>query len=217
MCQESIPCRWYKSLMATLHIALQTISGHIIGYTRLLDYISNKILVIQRCRYNFLQFGRRSGQVYCLLKKITKVVVVSACLFQINSQFTENLEEFWTWYASHSSSCTGAMEKDIERRILSNYLDYSLRYKYMVCDGANKAFNNVWDVYGCCDDCNKWERMDKKSNVIRNGLTLFPWEKEIRPWTWSCKLSKSDETWQCWSCPEKSRDSYSWISKKKRM
>ena len=86
------------------------------------------------------------------------------------SKLDEDSEEFQTWYASHKASCTenhtassGAMEKEIAKRIWNNSLKYNLHYKYMVCDGDSKAYNNVWDTYGCCHDCNKWEYMDKKS------------------------------------------------------
>lgn len=90
----------------------------------------------------------------------------------------ENSDEFQTWYASHRSTCTenhtgssGAMEKDIARRIWNNSLSYNLRYKHMVCDGDSKAYNTVWDVYGCCDDCSKWETMDKKSNAYKKWVS----------------------------------------------
>ena len=99
-------------------------------------------------------------------------------------QFGESSEEFRTWYATHSSNCTenhtgssGAMEKDIARRLWSNSLAFNLRYKYMVCDGDSKAYNNVWDVYGCCEDCNKWERMDRKSNQYKKWVDSDAHEK----------------------------------------
>ena len=89
-------------------------------------------------------------------------------------QLGESSEEFRTWYASHSSNCTenhtgssGAIEKDFARRLWSNSLAFNFRYKYIVCDGDSKAYNSVWDVYGCCEDCNKWERMDRKSNQYK--------------------------------------------------
>lgn len=40
----------------------------------------------------------------------------------------------------------------------------------MVCDGDSKAYNSVWDVYGCCEDCSKWEQMNKKSNEYKKWV-----------------------------------------------
>ena len=89
-------------------------------------------------------------------------------------KISEQFDEFRTWYASHSAYCTenhagssGIMEKEIARRIWSNSLSYNLRYKFVICDGDRKAYNGVWDIYGSCDDCNKWENMDKKSNQCK--------------------------------------------------
>ena len=39
---------------------------------------------------------------------------------------------------------------------------YGLRYSDMACDGDSKAYNDVWDVYGICGDCEKFENMKKK-------------------------------------------------------
>ena len=93
---------------------------------------------------------------------------------QKKEQVAEDSDEFRTWYASHSVNCTenhagstGAMEKDIARHLWTNSLASNLRYKYMVCDGDSKAYNSVWDVYGWCEDCSKWERMNKKSNEYK--------------------------------------------------
>ena len=47
----------------------------------------------------------------------------------------------------------------------------------MVCDGDSKAYNNVCDVYGCCEDCNKWERMDKKTNEYKKWVDSLAHEK----------------------------------------
>ena len=92
-------------------------------------------------------------------------------------KLSEDSDEFRTWYAAHSPYCTenhtgssGAMEKDIARRIWSNSLSYNLRYKFMICDGDSKAYNAVWDIYGSCDDCSKWENMAKTSNEYKKWV-----------------------------------------------
>ena len=33
----------------------------------------------------------------------------------------------------------------------------------MISDGDSKAYGSIWDTYGCCDKCEKWEKMDKRS------------------------------------------------------
>ena len=99
-------------------------------------------------------------------------------------KLSEESEEFRAWYASHSPNCTenhtgssGAMEKEIARRLWSNSLSYNLRYKFMICDGDSKAYNGVWDIYGSCDDCSKWENMAKKSNEYKKWVASDAYEK----------------------------------------
>ena len=110
-------------------------------------------------------------------------------------KISEQSDEFRTWYASHSAYCTenhagssGAMEKEIARGIWSNSLSYNLRYKFMICDGDSKAYNGVWDIYGSCDDCNKWENMDKKSNEYKKWVASDAHEK----WKANHDLGKAD-------------------------
>lgn len=45
----------------------------------------------------------------------------------------------------------------------------------MVCDGDSIIYS-VWDVYNCCEDCNKWERMDK-SNLYKKWFDFEVYEK----------------------------------------
>lgn len=40
----------------------------------------------------------------------------------------------------------------------------------MICDGDSKAYNAVWDIYGSCDDCSKWENMAKTSNEYKKWV-----------------------------------------------
>ena len=105
-------------------------------------------------------------------------------------KISEQSDEFRTWYASHSAYCTenhaacsGAMEKEIARRIWSNSLSYNLRYKFMICDSDSKAYDGVWDIYGSCDNCNKWENMDTRSGwppmLMRSGKLIMILVKQI--------------------------------------
>lgn len=40
----------------------------------------------------------------------------------------------------------------------------------MICDGDSKAYNDVWDVYGVCDQCLRYENMDKKSKEYKEWI-----------------------------------------------
>ena len=40
----------------------------------------------------------------------------------------------------------------------------------MICDGDSKAYNAVWDIYGSCDDCSKWENMAKTTNEYKKWV-----------------------------------------------
>ena len=84
-------------------------------------------------------------------------------------------EEFQIWYTSHKSKCTenhtgssGAMEKKIAEVLWSRSLSYNMHYKSMVCDGDSKSYQSVWDKYGCCAECEKWENMDKKVHCTKS-------------------------------------------------
>ena len=76
-----------------------------------------------------------------------------------------DLPEFYIWYQGHKDQCTkthtgssGSMECSIANKIWK-----ILQYKHMISDGDSKAYSSVWDTYGCCQDCQKWENMDKHS------------------------------------------------------
>lgn len=47
----------------------------------------------------------------------------------------------------------------------------------MVCDGDSKAYIAVWDVYGCCDTCQKYERMDRKSKEYEKWIKSANYNK----------------------------------------
>ena len=55
------------------------------------------------------------------------------------------------------------MEVSIAQELWKRSVHFKMRYKYMVCDGESKAYNSVWDVYGCCKTCEKYENMDRQS------------------------------------------------------
>lgn len=51
----------------------------------------------------------------------------------------------------------------------------------MVCDGDSKAYIAVWDVYGCCKTCEKYEKMDRKGEDYTKWVKskqFVKWKKE---------------------------------------
>jgi hypothetical protein len=87
----------------------------------------------------------------------------------INKKQKES-NEYKEWYTKHKPNCgknyegsSGNMEVSIAEELWKRSLDFKMRYKYIVCDGDSKAYTSVWDVYGCCKTCEKYERMDRQS------------------------------------------------------
>ena len=55
------------------------------------------------------------------------------------------------------------MECSIAKKIWDRSKENNLHYKFMISDGDSKAYDSIWDTYGCCGDCEKWENTDKRS------------------------------------------------------
>jgi hypothetical protein len=80
-------------------------------------------------------------------------------------------DEYKEWYTKHQPNCgknyegsSGNMEVSIiAEELWKRSLDFNMRYKYKVCDGDSKDDTSMWDVYGCCKNCEKYERMDRQS------------------------------------------------------
>jgi hypothetical protein len=82
----------------------------------------------------------------------------------------EDSPEYDIWYQGHKDKCTkthtgssGSMECSIAKKIWDRSKETNLHYKFMISDGDSKAYGSIWDTYGCCDKCEKWEKMDKRS------------------------------------------------------
>ena len=90
---------------------------------------------------------------------------------ECNAQRMEkDSEEYQQWYRSHKDNCaknyegsSGNMEVDIAKELWERSKQFGMRYKYMVSDGDSKAYVAVWDIYGCCELCEKYERMSRQS------------------------------------------------------
>jgi hypothetical protein len=63
------------------------------------------------------------------------------------------------------------MEKEAARILWSRSVE-KRRFQYtdMVCDGDSKAYGQVWDTYGVCNNCEKHENIDKQSVEYQKRL-----------------------------------------------
>ena len=81
------------------------------------------------------------------------------------------------------------METACAETIWRKSLEYKMQYKYMVSDGDSKAYNAVWDVYGVCDDCSRYEKMNKNSEEYlawKNSNKYKKWEDSHMQGTADC-------------------------------
>ena len=103
----------------------------------------------------------------------------------------EDPEKYQQWKERHAShgdcqknyeGSSSAMEKEAAKIIWGRSLSkHNFRYTEMVCDGDSKAYSEVWDTYGVCNDCKKYAMMDKKSPDYQkwlNSAAYQRWEDE---------------------------------------
>jgi hypothetical protein len=81
------------------------------------------------------------------------------------------------WFNGHQEKCTqthtgssGSMECSIANKIWDRSKESNIHYKWMICDGDSKAYGTILDTYGCCEDCDKWENIDKRSKEYKEWL-----------------------------------------------
>ena len=76
---------------------------------------------------------------------------------------------------------------------MEKILDFKIQYTYMVCDGDSKAYNSVWDVYRCCETCEKYENMNRQSKEYENWVksnAYGKWKKEHEEESVVCRRVK---------------------------
>ncbi len=68
----------------------------------------------------------------------------------------------------------------------------------MITDGDSKAYGSIWDTYGCCDKCEKWEKMDKWSAEYKKSHE----SKEYEIWKQNHESGKAEckdfKNWIVW-------------------
>jgi hypothetical protein len=107
----------------------------------------------------------------------------------------EDSAEYAIWYGGHKDECTqthigssGSMECSIAKKIWDRSKDSNLHYKFMISDGDSKAYGSIWDTYGCCEDCAKWENIDKRSKEYKKWRE----SKEYEVWKESHESGKAE-------------------------
>ncbi|CAB4031997.1 Hypothetical predicted protein [Paramuricea clavata] len=102
-------------------------------------------------------------------------------------------------YQKHNRSVNLATQKVLEERL--NDAGHRVRTFLQkddaeILDVAVKAYGEVWDIYGVCDDCEKYENMDKQSAEYQKWLKSKAhanWEREHSTSNENChRVSKLD-------------------------
>ena len=119
-------------------------------------------------------------------KVLDYAVISKACNACKINQKRLSQEELELWRRDHD--CVGgyegsspSMETECARTLWNKSRDHGLEYRFMVSDGDSKAYNSVWDVYGVCGDCNKYEQMEKSSPEYikwKNSPEYKKWEND---------------------------------------
>ncbi|CAB3996136.1 Hypothetical predicted protein [Paramuricea clavata] len=133
------------------------------------------------------------------------VVLSKVCeLCKAAEKHKSNRDKYQEWKDAHAASglcqknyngSSPAMEKEAARILWSRSVEkHKFRYIDMVCD--SKAYGEVWDIYGVCDDCEKYENMDKQSAEYQKWLKSKAhanWEREHSTSNENChRVSKLD-------------------------
>ena len=122
--------------------------------------------------------------------KYLDFIVLNKCYHQC-TQMKAKLgeDDFLRWQEQHEqngacysnfSGASSEMERKAVRSMFESSLEHNLHYKWLVADGDIKCYLDVWNVYGSCDLCMKWEHLLTK----RNSTEYEEWTKteDFRIW-----------------------------------
>jgi hypothetical protein len=129
------------------------------------------------------------------------VVLSKVCeLCKAAEKLKSNPVKYQEWKNAHVESglcqknfdgSSPAMEKEAARILWGRSVDkHKFQYIDMVCDGDSKAYAEVWDTYGICKECEKYENMDKKSSEYQKWLKSkahAKWEREHSTTNANCR------------------------------
>lgn len=104
---------------------------------------------------------------------------------QMKAKLSE--DDFIKWQETHESDCsanfTGAsseMERHAVRSLFNSSIEHQMRYKWLVADGDSKCYLDIWDAYGACEQCKKWEHLLTKRNS--NEYALWTKTNDFKIW-----------------------------------
>lgn len=134
------------------------------------------------------------------------VVLSKVCeLCKAAEKHKSNPEKYQEWKDAHVASglcqknyngSSPAMEKAARILWSRSVEKHKFLYIDMVCDGDSKAYGEVWDMYGVCNDCEKYENMDKQSAEYQKWLKSKAhanWERDHSTSNENChRVSKLD-------------------------
>ena len=80
-------------------------------------------------------------------------------------------DDFEEWLQSHTCDAnfegpSSEMERQAVRDMFIRSKALGMRYQYLVGDGDSKAFHDVWDIYGVCDECEKYSDILSKRDPV---------------------------------------------------
>ena len=56
---------------------------------------------------------------------------------------------------------------------------FKVKCKWMICDGDSTAYNEIWDIYGACSDCQKYMFMSKEETAkVKDSLEYALWQNK---------------------------------------
>ena len=127
--------------------------------------------------------------------KVLDYEVLSKVCYQCTQKKAALSEaEFEEWHNDHEckgnfGGTSGSMELECAKQMWARSLSSHVMYKQMITDGDSKAYSAVWDFYGVCDTCRKYENMkeaEEEYQKWRKSEDFTTWEQEHLDGTADC-------------------------------
>ena len=132
-------------------------------------------------------------------KVIDFVTLSKACeICKQGNKLQKDKQKYEQWKREHEASgkcqknftgSSSAMEKQAAKMLWSRSIEkHKFRYTNMVCDGDSKSHSEVWDTYGICDLCARYEPMNKSSPEYQAWMKT----EEYKKWLTDHELDDTD-------------------------
>ena len=123
-------------------------------------------------------------------KVLDYVVMSKVCeVCKAGERLKKDGEKYQEWQRNHlgSGECqknfdgsSSSMEKEAAKILWGRSVElHKCRYNKMICDGDSKAYMEVWDIYGVCSLCSKYEFMNKKQPEYEKWLKSVSYKRYI--------------------------------------